>query len=362
MVGVSKSLTRAVRAVDLDWMTSDLTFIPFNEGWAGGLRQLLSKLESLSSPRSLDCGPRIAAATFPEHGLDRNKTEVLYSNQIPFLQIPEVIRRFRFVRPIEREEGMLASQTWPFYSVDRENVLAFYPPSKLPRGLTVTSAGGAAWRYQTRISGSPSANVLVLLLKKSLMVHCISKGLARAGKDEVYFPAGFSDDGKLHFVGWNGKQTWIQVAGERSIRRLGKTPEPYRYHLSLRFSIQQKLSPSYSLQVRLRLHITDTSGEPLPARSAMARRKAICRSWWNDKWLNRLLAICEYLSNGDGSIEIGIPGDEQVVLAARPTQLELPVGIDEDVLGIDQQERASEDSEVAEDEEEMLSSEGELDG
>lgn len=350
-----------LRAVDLDWMTSDLTFIPFNESWAAGLRQLLSKLESLSAPRSLNDGPRIAAATFPERGLIRNKTEVLYSNQLPLLKIPEVIRRFRFARPIERGEAMLVSQFWAFYYVDRQNVLAFQPPSKLPRGLTVTSAGGTAWRYQTQINGIPSINVLLLLLKRSLIVHCISKGLLSAAKDEVYFPTGFSNDGRLHFLGWDDKQTWVQVAGERSIRRLGKPPEPYRYHLSLRFSIQHKLSSSYSLQIRLRLHITNTAGEPLPSRSAVARRKAICRSWWNDKWLKRLLAICSHLSNGDGAIEIGIPGDEQVVLSAHPIQIEIPVGINEDALGIDDREPSLEESDIATDEGEGIP-EGEIDG
>jgi len=348
-----------LRPEDIDWMTSDLTFIPFNQSWASGFRQLLSKLQAIDAPKLLSDGHRIAAATFPEHGLVRNKTEILFSNQLQFLKIPEVVRRFRFSRPIEREDATLALRSWAFYSLDRQNVLAFHPPSTLPGGLTVTAAGGTAWRYQTKINGIPTANIVVFLLKRSLVVHCIHKGLSSTSKDEVFFPAGFLDDGKLHFPSWDGKQTWIQVSGERSIRRLGRTPERYRYHLSFRFSIQQKLCRAHALQIRLRLHITDTAGEPLPPRSAIARRKAICRSWWNDKWLKRLLAVCSFLSNGNDVIEIGIPGEEQVVLSSHPVQLELPVGINEDALEIES-EHSLEESDIDEDEEEIL--EGEIDG
>src|SRR5438552_18689710 len=34
-------------ATELDWMTTDLTYIPFSHGWAPGLRQLLAKLQSI---------------------------------------------------------------------------------------------------------------------------------------------------------------------------------------------------------------------------------------------------------------------------------------------------------------------------
>src|SRR5690242_12835460 len=38
-----------LKATELDWHTSDLTFISFSE-WAKGLRGLLAKLESISTP------------------------------------------------------------------------------------------------------------------------------------------------------------------------------------------------------------------------------------------------------------------------------------------------------------------------
>src|SRR6266852_4633167 len=40
-----------LRGTELDWMTTDLTFIPFSHGWAPGFRQLLAKLQSIDAPR-----------------------------------------------------------------------------------------------------------------------------------------------------------------------------------------------------------------------------------------------------------------------------------------------------------------------
>ena len=43
--------------------------------------------------------------------------------------------------------------------------------------------------------------------------------------------------------------------------------------------------------------MTDLSNVPLPAKTANARRKAICKNWWNREWLSRLIAVTKWLSN-----------------------------------------------------------------
>jgi hypothetical protein len=48
-----------LRSAELDWMTSDITFIPFYKSWAEGLAQLLKKLEDISAPRPIRDGRMI---------------------------------------------------------------------------------------------------------------------------------------------------------------------------------------------------------------------------------------------------------------------------------------------------------------
>jgi len=342
-----------LRAVDLDWMTSDLTFIPFNENWASGLSQLLKKLTSLNAPRPLIDGVEIAANTLSEQSVLSDSSEVLHSNQLAFVQIPEVIRRFKFVRPIDHIERASISQLWPAFFIDRVNVLAFHSPRKLPNALTVISTGGSAWRYEEKIDGVRSTNVMSSLMKKEFVHYCRGKGLLSLGRDEVYFPSSFLD-GKLHFAGWDGRRTWVQVVGQRSAWRANKPRFEYKYNLSIRFALVQRWNEQYLLQLRLGVHITDTDGNALPTRSALARRKAICRSWWNDAWLKRTMAICEFLADGKDTIEMGLPG-ERIVIDARPVTYQVALGIDEAALENEGVTATPEELDIVDDEDELLS-------
>ena len=49
-----------LKPTELDWMTSDITFIPFHKSWAKGLAQLLKKLDSIDAPRPVKDGKAIA--------------------------------------------------------------------------------------------------------------------------------------------------------------------------------------------------------------------------------------------------------------------------------------------------------------
>ena len=319
-----------LRAVDLDWMTSDLTFISFSENWAAGIAQLLKKLTSVNAPRLLNNGAQIAATTFLQESVISNEEEILHSNCFPILKIPELIRRFRFVKPINGETRLAVSKVWPVFFTDPTNALAFSLPKKLPAEVTVKSHGGSAWRYEDRINRIPSRNVVTALIKKEFLHYCLSKGLAAEGGQEVYFPPTFLD-GRIHFTDWDGRRTWVKVVGQRSAWRPGKPAFEYQYHLSLRFALIEQFGWGFLLQLRLGLHITDTFGQPLPTRASLARRKAICRSWWNDAWLKRTLAVSEFLSAGRETITIGLPG-EQLVIRSSPLQFTVPLGIDEGSL------------------------------
>lgn len=49
-----------LRFTECDWMTSDVTFLPFHEHWTTGFSQLLKKLRVIDTPRTLVNGRQIA--------------------------------------------------------------------------------------------------------------------------------------------------------------------------------------------------------------------------------------------------------------------------------------------------------------
>ena len=121
-----------VDGADLDWMMTDLTYIPFHHGWASGFRQLLEKLESVNAPRPLQNGREVAVETFLPRDITSAAPEPLFSNVLSFLRIPTTILRFAIDPPLMREERRPVAIEWPHRFVSSREVLALQSP---PAGL-----------------------------------------------------------------------------------------------------------------------------------------------------------------------------------------------------------------------------------
>jgi hypothetical protein len=76
--------------------------------------------------------------------------------------------------------------------------------------------------------------------------------------------------------------------------------------------------------VKLRIHLTSTKDEDLGRRGGLARRKHLCKSWFNSEWLARTLAVVQTLWTDEGLIRAG-----DVEIDGWPLLLNCPVGIDE---------------------------------
>ena len=132
---------------ELDWMMSDITNIPFHQGWAIGLQQLVQKLDKIQTPQSLNNSFAAAAESLlPKNVLDVRQ-ETLHSNILRVQRIPEVIKRFVLQRQPTPDDETVISQAWPSFQVDQTTRLAFLPPPPtLCDKLTIMLAGGAVWK------------------------------------------------------------------------------------------------------------------------------------------------------------------------------------------------------------------------
>ena len=312
-----------LRSAELDWMTSDITFIPFYKSWAKGLAQLLKKLESISTPRLVKNGRKIASSVYLNHTTLKEEPETIYSNCLEFLRIPAKMKEFEFEQPLSDNEIQILSDRWAFYKKDPETVFSLIsPPNANIFSCQLSSCYD--WREQEKISGILTENIVSSLLKKSLLVKCFQKGLRRSYVRKIYFPFGLLEDDRLHFTGYTGRKTWILVSGERH------SPYYFKYHLCPTFRIKRE-NGKYFCELFIDLYLTDSRDEPLRPREAHTRHKAIRKSWWNNHFLNRNLAICEFLTDDSGNIVIG-EGEEQIILSGRFIRFECPVKVDESML------------------------------
>lgn len=321
-----------VQIEQLDHLTRSVRFVPLENSWAKGLQLLLQRLESIGTPKILSEGKGIAAAAFLERDVLSGRTESLYSNCLRVERIPKVVRRFEAASAIPSERLGQIRFEWACRKVGRNVFLSFHdPPLSISNEFQIKPAGGISWPDVDRIDGIWSANLVSELLKKALVVKCHEKGLRFCPHTHLhFFPSGLLPGNRLNYTRPDGSKTYVRALGQRKFWRPTGSEE-YQYSLAPAFSISQNLFDDFVVLVRLRVRLTNRQGEVLPRRTAISRRKHLCKDWWNDDWLNRVLAVCHYLAD-QNRIIIGKQTEEQIIVDGLPLRVEAPTGIDEAVL------------------------------
>lgn len=325
-----------IKPTQLGWELSDITFIPFQR-WSDGFAQLLKKLELAAAPRPLgDRGPALAAQTFIPPSVLREGREPLVSNFLRVATIPKVIYRYTFSRAVADVERRALETRWAFQKVDATKVLAFTdPPADAVPECVITRAGGTSWQDVPSIEGINVRHVAQSLVKKSVIVQCIDLGMKRDEHGRmVYFPPGLIPQGKLWYRDYTGRKNYVGVLGERRFGK-GRT----RYQLGVTFWVRTDVLDEWAVQLKLRLHLTDPSGEPIESRRVNARRKKITKNWWNHDWLARHLAMVAFMAGGPGGtldapdeIVVGAVPAEQLRIGAQLESTEVQPAIDDKML------------------------------
>lgn len=350
-----------ISPTDLDWMVSDLTFIPFHLSWAQGLAQLLKMLEAANASREFPNSRSVAASWFESRELVKRKQERLWLNVAEIREMPRNIYRYEARSLIPDEDRLQSLKGWPHIGEGQE-FWAFEPP---PRELSdkYQFAQAGQWRNWHSLMAHDIA--LRYLAVRLLNVVTRSVGLARGlvaipDEDTSYFPDGLLPNNRLPFNGYDRKATWTRCVGVRNFRTLAGT-ESCRYHLAPCLRVWLGHGIGNVVQVQIRLHITDLEGKSLEPIAALRRRKRICRTWWNHQWLARTFAVLQFLAGNRSSIQIG-EGTQRLVISGLPRTARIGWGLDESQLGPTKSEPEESDGAVLDlGDEEPNESEGAVD-
>jgi TIR domain-containing protein len=315
---------------ELDWMTSDLTFIPFYQSWAEGLKRLLKKLNQIHAPRRLAGGKQTVAEWIGTEEMVVRKNEQLWSNAVPILEVPEEVRQYY----VGESTPLDSSLNWPFFQRkgDEAHVWAFGPP---PSGLPPNSfeRKSVNWSNHDTVDEIRTIDLISTLLRQTLVIHCLKKGLLRSiDGEDVYFPEGLLSNDRLYFTRYDGKQVYVKVVGERSFRIAEDMIERSKYHLAPSFKplLSRFGLPSY--QFNLRILWTDLLGDEYARGKSNRRRRRLTSSWWNYQWLSRIMAVISWITDGQPECTLFNSEHGNVVMAGLPITTTSQVGIDEDAI------------------------------
>ena len=129
------------------------------------------------------------------------------------------------------------------------------------------------------------------------------------------------------FTDYAGRKTYIATKGKSTFYRRGEA-QICAYYLGFRHTIIHTPDGHWVVCFKIYLRIVDARGIPLEPKAAHTRRKAVVRSWWNNKLLNRYLAICAAIQAFQGLRRFCEP-PEQVLLDSELITFAAPFGIDE---------------------------------
>lgn len=341
-------LNLGVRPTELDWMVSDLTYISFDPSWATGLRLLLKKLESLAAPRSFSEGPTAVAEWAAARAEPQNRLEELWSNAFEFTAIPEFL--FRISSGSVNIPKLLAEH--PHYKQSAGTAWTFElpPGANLPSAVRLETVN---WKGRTARGGLDLEKVVVNLLRQYVRRRYLERGIREheenEGRRHPYFGSDGGADRWIPFESYTGRMSRVKVVGYRTFRR-GSERERVTYHVSPAFMPNLHLLGRPVLLVRLHVLLTDADGKPLDTKQAHRRRKTVCRSWHNHKWLTRTLGTIQALARDDEGevLELACASDCQLSLSKKPLRAEVSQGFDEATLAAVADD---DDAEIEEDEE-----------
>ncbi len=335
----------------LDAETRTLTAADFTTSWQTGVNGLVAALEAARCPRHMDRSIDLAVRSYFPPDITLPEPETLASNLFNVTTVPSVIRRFYSTKSID-EVPEDVHTLWAFRKVGPTHFLSFHPPPReLPTTLGIVAKGGAVWSTVSELDGIPVSDLLVELLKKSLQAEARQRGLLYCtDRHLIYFPFKLLKNDHLSFRRLDGKATFFSVAGERTHGK-GVHARKYRYHLAPVFACRTSGEGEFEIIVRIRLRLTDADGQLLPKRTAHARRKKICKSWWNDEWLARTMGVMQFLASGGPTVTIGSSETDQMVVSSQPRTWNVPIRLNEAALSEAAQIREEEDAHLRADDE-----------
>lgn len=317
----------------VDQQTRILTPARFDASWAEGLKSIEATLSAAGCPRKPDGAHELAIRSYFPDEIIKTETEELASNLFKVSRFPEVIHRFYSTTPVGDDNGPLTSQ-WAFRRVSDTHFLSFHaPPLQLAIDHGITNKGGSVWKAVTEIDGIPVGDLIKELIRKSLYAEGRRRGLQYCeDRRLVYFPAQLLKNDNLRVEKLDGSLTHFAVVGERSHGWKDRATK-YRYHIAPVFVPMGDPITGYQIITRIRVHITDITGKLYPGRAAHIRRKKLCKSWWNEEWLNRVMGVVQFLAGENEQVVIGETDAERITIERLPRTYISPIRLNEEALG-----------------------------
>ncbi len=319
-----------------------LNVVLFNRSWAAGLKILLDKLERDGVKKDPKFTPTTVAAWWREQfSADKGvleQPEEYLSNWFPIETLPDQLYFHTLHKaPIGKIEvagqlpfpafqhqqylvsfahadafvdrlgpGMSISESTPFATqdfLDRKIDKRFIDPKEIRDAMHRLLR--MAWEY--------------MINRRSLMTYQLANEATC-----FYFTTGLVPKDRVTFLGVDGRSTYRQMVGYKTIPAPKGESRARRYW---HFGVQAKPLVYPELAFIIKPHVLFSSDgvhlwDSKPR--LHAARRSQCKDWWNADWRDRILATMHWLANANGQIELELSTTSQALVSSHPLAFDSP--------------------------------------
>lgn len=344
----SSGLNRFVLPLRLDDLSySDVraniarkNIIDFSENWATGLHSVLNILERDKVPRNSE-GNAEALSRWVTDRLKNQSTivsipEKLMSNWLPIARLPTHIFLHDVSAPVERIGSIITSLRQPSFRYLRL-IGSFATAEDLQQDISPEVALRERYRIgldeflrgdTSDLPGLPrwEANKLAIsLVRQAWNLHMEHRGLRSfemaSGHLAWYMPKGFVESNRVEFQDDDGKRRRKTLVGWSERRKVF-------WH----FAVEGRPVLGRHPRFVLRQHVVFTPDgiSPIESKERMhLLRRRFCRSWWNDRWRDLLIAFVTWLGGPNGGA-LTVGTSSRIQLEGRLMSLISPMSIARD--------------------------------
>lgn len=316
--------------------------VDFHGNWARGLGQLVRAFERDAVPKNGRNGAasvRAWSLVNPRSHVQLIKApEEIVSNWLPILSLPDRILLHDVSLPNNRIDEVARAAAYPTFRYLRL-VGSFADAAEMRQSVSTDIRFTETYRIplqefrngsSTDIPGlkaKEASNFLSSLLRQAWNTTAQRRGLlpytTASGAVAWYPPKGLIDGDQVSFSDMLGKARRKKLVGWSERRQLF-------WHLAM------ELRPTLGRVPRFvaRSHVVFTSDgvSSLESKERMhVMRRRFCKSWWNDRWRDLLLAYVFWLAAGKDTFRLPLGAEVGADVGATPLKMVAPVSLADDL-------------------------------
>ncbi len=311
-----------------------LHVIPFYRNWADGFRQLLGKLSEDGVAKDPSYNNDTVTSWWrdqysPESGVVA-ATEKYYSNWYQILSPPAKLYCYDG-QP--RSDYRTNPLHWPSHQLGKR-FITFAAPDYFKHNLDIRFTrdfvtrdvlqGIVDERFIPKSEAKKIVNYLLvdnwvrMMHQRQMMVYRLSNhkfcGALREGQVK---------DDKVFYDGTDGKPAWRGLVGFKTLGRLDSEKRLRKWHFGLQAKAQ--FWPIQAYVITHHVVFSDDGKTPWTDRGRQHKaRRNQCRSWWNDDWRDRSLALMNWFAEGSDQVTVDC-GGSAISVSSVPMVFSSPV-------------------------------------